>query len=237
MNIGVLGAKGGVGSSILSLSLSKFLEKENKIMIADGDWGKRSLDIFLNQEPLVYDFYNLIKGNKKGMTKISENLYYTPASLSKSFYEIEKSECKNLFQSFQKEFSHSIIDFSTKSGRELEVFLPFLDKILLIASENKVSLKNGEGLFLYLKQKRVDVEIIVNGVNDSSTLDHWIKKYLPRWEEYHIIRYCDLKFKENGSIQDLPLDEVKRVWQEIKDGQWENPRIDPPTFWERLRRK
>ena len=233
--IGFIGAKGGVGSSTLALSLSKYFEEEKSVLLLDGDWGRRSLDVLLGQEPSVYDFYNVIKGNEDGMTVISENLSYCPASLSKTFYDIKKEELDEIFSKLEERFSHIIVDFSKKSAKELELFYPYLTQIFLITSDDIPGFIQGEGLYQQVKRKNRHVSVVINGVKNSTTTVDWLKNHLPLWEEYHMIKYCDYTSHDDGALATYPLEEMKRIWEATEKGTWEQPKIEPPTFWEKIR--
>lgn len=233
MKLGIISGKGGVGGSTLALSLAKTLSEEEKVFLADGDWGRRSLDVYLGRRGGVYDFYNFLKGNKKGMEKIEEQLFYSPASLSKSFDDLSEKEVKVAFQKL-RDWNSVIIDFSKRTGKEIGLFLPYADRMLIVAEPTVSSLIPAEGLYWELKRRRVKAEVVVTKVRDSRGLDDMIKNSLPRLEQYHIIRYYEHEYTENGELKSIDQQEVQRLLKELGEEEWENPTITP-GFWDRLR--
>lgn len=231
MKLGIVSAKGGVGASLWTVGLVLYLGEKETVFLGDGDWGRRSLDLYMGAEPMVYDFYNGLMGKKEGYRKLKERIIYAPASLSKTF-----SDLTGKTLTLPEEAEHVFIDFSKIRAKDLDPFKGILEGLILISDATLGALMQTEGLYWALRRERWNVEVVVTSVEDTASLDSMIKEKIPRLERYHIFskREKEELFHEDGTVRSYGREEYARFLENREKGEWENPVYKPKGFWTRI---
>lgn len=245
MNYAVLSGKGGVGVSTVAIFLAKILGKKGRVLLLDGNFGKRCLDYYLAvEEPLVYDLYDvLMKGQgENGVRKIEtmENVDYIAASLSKDISDIRGEKVKEIFHEWNSKYDSIVLDCSMNI-LENETLSKEFEEWIVVSSVERASLKIVESLLWKLrKPPKKKVHTLVNGVRDSEKLNRWLQENLTRFGEYHIIPWKEDIYEHTASLGFLPLDgeaEYDRILSEFKSEMWNNPVIkekNSTTIFEKI---
>ena len=104
--IGLISGKGGVGKTTITACLGAALSEQGyRVLLCDGDFGLRDLDIILGKEDEVcFDAYNALEDKSMAddvVMKVQDNLYFLPASQSVRWEDQKRLTQKQLIQKQQ----------------------------------------------------------------------------------------------------------------------------------------
>lgn len=155
----VTSGKGGVGKTSLTALLGSYLAKEqNKVLLADGDFGLRNLDLVLGLEnDILFDAYDLCKGHCKtedALLKVQQYLDFLPASQQNRWDDGGKKRFRRLLKELGKFYDYIIVDGPAGISKGVESLLEVADEVLVVVSPQWSSLRDGERVMRLCNDKR-----------------------------------------------------------------------------------
>ncbi|MBQ4340476.1 MAG: AAA family ATPase [Firmicutes bacterium] len=170
--ITVLSGKGGTGKTLFTVNMGVHLAlKGKKVLIMDTDFGARGVDIALGMESrVIYDMVDVLKGDCRIKQALVENrkysgLFILEPPVVKKGGGISLIELSVLIDRVKSGFDYIIIDTPAGMSSVTEGLAAKSDKILLVTTQDPVSVRSGQSLLTSLKDRGIkDVELLINKV-------------------------------------------------------------------------
>lgn len=171
-SIAVVGGKGGVGKSNLSVNIALAMgEKGTKVALLDGDLGLANIDILLGIQP-KYNLIHLIRGEKELkeiVCPVGDLVVLVPGGTG-------MEELANLDESSQSllidrladlDAMADIIIVDTGAGihRNMVSFALAVDTVILVTTPEPTSIRDAYGLLkslVFSAMGKLDVKVLVN---------------------------------------------------------------------------
>lgn len=145
--IGLISGKGGVGKTTITACLGAALSEQGyRVLLCDGDFGLRDLDIILGKEDEVcFDAYNALEDKSMAddvVIKVQSNLYFLPASQSVRWEDMGRKKYRKLVSHLAKSYDYVLVDCPAGIGRGLESIVELAQRFLIITQPLWVSIRN-----------------------------------------------------------------------------------------------
>ena len=192
--IGLISGKGGVGKTTITACLGAALSEQGyRVLLCDGDFGLRDLDIILGKEDEVcFDAYNALEDKSMAddvVMKVQDNLYFLPASQSVRWEDMGRKKYRKLVSHLAKSYDYVLVDCPAGIGRGLESIVELAQRFLIVTQPLWVSIRNAAFnsvvnmaiviMPLYLMQSvRIGICRICMICSMHSVLNMWALYYL-----------------------------------------------------------
>lgn len=175
--ITILSGKGGTGKTLFAVNIGVFLALRGKrVLIMDGNFQARGVDLALGMEGrVVYDMVDVLNGDcriRQALTrnKKYENLYILEPPIVKKGGGISLLEFSVLMDRVREDFEYVILDSSSASTAVSEGLGLRGDKVLMVTTQDPISVRAGQSLAGTLKARGVkEISLVVNQVKIKLT--------------------------------------------------------------------
>lgn len=169
--IAISSGKGGVGKTAVTAGLGESLAKKGKkVLVIDGDFGLRNLDLTLGvQDEVVFDILDCIDGRvetEKAMIKIegAEEFYFLPASQSRGGKYIDKDAFESYCKNLKEQFDYCLID--CPAGIDLGLPVSVCDRAVVVVQPYIASVRDADRCIDFFERNNIDdITLIINGVD------------------------------------------------------------------------
>ena len=170
--ITILSGKGGTGKTLFAVNTGVHLAlRGKKVLIMDMNFSARGVDSALGLEGrVIYDMVDVLKGDcriKQALVKSREyeNLYIMEPPAVKKSSEVSLLELAVLAERAGKDFDYIIIDTSGGINSVTEGFGPKSDRVMLITTQDPVSVRSGQSLLAALRSRGTEnIRLLINKV-------------------------------------------------------------------------
>ncbi len=175
--IGLVSGKGGVGKTTVTACLGAALSKKgHRVLMTDGDFGLRDLDLVLGKENEVFfdaiDVYTNKNVKKDAIVTVSDDLDFLPASQSHRWEEVGRKKYRNMIQKISKDYDYVLIDAPAGIGRGADTILDIAERILVITQPLWVSLRNAGRMIQVCREKRkFDYAVVFNSMHQCDAIN------------------------------------------------------------------
>lgn len=171
----VTGFKGGVGKTTVSANIASTLHSlGNKVLVIDGDFGMRCMDMVLGVEnETLFDCSDVLTGRCSpaaaichvgGMTGLS----FIPAPMNLSDEKIKRSAYASLIKEVREEFDYVIIDSCAEMTDYYMAFAATADEAIIVTLHQSTSVRAAEKTAARLSAMGVTSQsLVVNGYRAS----------------------------------------------------------------------
>ena len=217
--ISILGSY-GVGKTIFSSILGKYLARNTKVLIIN-------FDIFSNDLKFLFDVKNQIKSYKLEdlIFKVSKNLYIFNG-LKYIFNEtnrIDSHKVKEMLDNFKSNFEYIIIDTSSEIQLKfIKTIFPNSDYNIFLIEPNILEVNKAKELLeVYLLDFNLDLNktgILINKYNINSIEPKIISNL---FEEFNIIGKINYNHKMNTYVNtytknNIKIEDIKNIQKVLK---------------------
>lgn len=217
----VTSGKGGVGKTTVTAGLGTALSKRNKkVLLADTDFGLRNLDLVLGVESqVVYDVLDCIDERCEFNDAVisfpdNENLYFLPASQSRSGRHIEKDKFISFFRNLSEDFDYIFLDSPAGLGPVIDMDAELCDEAIIVAGTYISSVRDSDRCIDILERNKVkDFHLIINAHREELSKNGVLLE-----PEYvmdilgipllGIVPYDDYQLNRNSEIKDAPSEQA-----------------------------
>ena len=168
--IGLISGKGGVGKTTITACLGAALSEQGyRVLLCDGDFGLRDLDIILGKEDEVcFDAYNALEDKSMAddvVIKVQSNLYFLPASQSVRWEDMGRKKYRKLVSHLAKSYDYVLVDCPAGIGRGLESIVELAQRFLIITQPLWVSIRNAARVIQFCREYgHRDYAVVFNAV-------------------------------------------------------------------------
>ena len=168
--IGLISGKGGVGKTTITACLGAALSEQGyRVLLCDGDFGLRDLDIILGKEDEVcFDAYNALEDKSMAddvVMKVQSNLYFLPASQSVRWEDMGRKKYRKLVSHLAKSYDYVLVDCPAGIGRGLESIVELAQRFLIITQPLWVSIRNAARAIQFCREYgHRDYAVVFNAV-------------------------------------------------------------------------
>ena len=168
--IGLISGKGGVGKTTITAFLGAALSEQGyRVLLCDGDFGLRDLDIILGKEDEVcFDAYNALEDKSMAddvVIKVQSNLYFLPASQSVRWEDMGRKKYRKLVSHLAKSYDYVLVDCPAGIGRGLESIVELAQRFLIITQPLWVSIRNAARAIQFCREYgHRDYAVVFNAV-------------------------------------------------------------------------
>ena len=169
--IGLISGKGGVGKTTITACLGAALSEQGyRVLLCDGDFGLRDLDIILGKEDEVcFDAYNALEDKSMAddvVMKIKSNLYFLPASQSIRWEDMGRKKYRKLVNHLAKSYDYVLVDCPAGIGRGLESIMDLAQRFLIITQPLWVSIRNAARTIQFCREYgHRDYAVVFNAIH------------------------------------------------------------------------
>jgi len=219
--ISVFSAKGGTGKSVIAFNFALILskEKENKVLLIDGDFLFGDVGVLVDEKPIktieniiddmAFESYAIMK------EYITSTNYTIDTLLApkrpESAEKITKTNIEEIIGILKKEYDYIIVDLGTNYNNSTLTFLDLSDQIFFITLMDLMSIKNtkiGIDVMKSLEYDKDKLKLIVNQYNRKSNISTLkLKKYL-NYEIYFKVPE-DRKIIDDSINIGIPVSKIK----------------------------
>ena len=168
--IGLISGKGGVGKTTITACLGAALSEQGyRVLLCDGDFGLRDLDIILGKEDEVcFDAYNALEDKSMAddvVIKVQSNLYFLPASQSVRWEDMGRKKYRKFVSHLAKSYDYVLVDCPAGIGRGLESIVELAQRFLIITQPLWVSIRNAARAIQFCREYgHRDYAVVFNAV-------------------------------------------------------------------------
>ncbi len=168
----IASGKGGTGKTTAAANIGAALAMRGKlVLLADMDMGLRNLDIALGLESeVVYDISDVASKRcafddallRNGRF---ENLYFIPATQTRSSKELDDGSIEEVRQLFKNRFDYCIIDASAGIEGSFAYAAGCADEIIIITTPETAALRDADRVISVLEENgKTEMRLIINRV-------------------------------------------------------------------------
>lgn len=164
----ITGFKGGVGKTTVTANIAAVLCEMNKrVLIVDGDFGMRCMDLVLGYESSVlFDCYDVLSGRCEPEKAIigNDGLYFLPAPMNYRGEKIPTARFIELFNVLRKRYDYCLIDSSADPSPYYLSFAAAADDAIVVAQHQSTSVRAAEKTAIKLTEVGFkNLRLIING--------------------------------------------------------------------------
>lgn len=210
----VVSGNSGAGKTIVSILLSKYIEKQNKkVLLIDFDLKNKSINTLLGVKKK--------KNTEENISIFNKNLYILNEA-KEILNSFETYKINMFLEELKNKFDYIIIDFSNEINEELgKSVLLKANKIIFLLESNLLEIKKAKNfLEIYLEDYGIDsnkIKIVFNKANKYKIPDFILKEIFSNFEIIGNIEY-DEKYTLfiNKNFNNINCkDEYKKIYEKL----------------------
>ena len=171
----ITSGKGGVGKTTVTAGLGSALSKRGqKVLLADTDFGLRNLDLVLGSESsVVYDILDCLDGRCTFEDAVitfpdNENLFFLPASQSRSGKHIDEEKFSEFFNELREDFDFILLDSPAGLGPVFEMDAKVSDSALIVVNTYITSVRDSDRCIDMLMRAGVEeLSLVINSYRND----------------------------------------------------------------------
>ncbi len=169
--IAISSGKGGVGKTAVAAGLGESLAKKGKkVLLIDGDFGLRNLDLTLGvQDEVAFDILDCVDGRvelDKAVIKLAgaDEFYFLPASQSRGGKYIDHDAFEQFCKNLKEQFDYCLLD--CPAGIDLGLPVSVCDKAIVVVQPYIASVRDADRCIDFFDRNDIDdVTLAINGVD------------------------------------------------------------------------
>ncbi len=171
----VTGFKGGVGKTTVSANIASTLHAlGHKVLVIDGDFGMRCMDMVLGMESeTLFDCSDILSGRCAPTAAITEvyghsGLSFIPAPMNLTDGKLPNSSYSSLFSEIRDEFDYIIVDSCAEMTDYYMSFASQADEAIIVTLHQSTSVRAAEKTAARLSAMGIEkLSLVVNGYRAS----------------------------------------------------------------------
>lgn len=171
----VTSGKGGVGKTTTVAGLGAALSKKGKkVLLSDTDFGLRNLDLALGVESqVVYDVLDCLDKRCSFEDAVitfadNENLFFLPASQSRSGRHIDNEAFIEFFKAQSENFDYILLDSPAGLGPVFEMDAGLCDEAIIVVEPYISSVRDSDRCIDILMRNNVaEINLIINSFREE----------------------------------------------------------------------
>ncbi|MCI5709154.1 P-loop NTPase [Veillonella caviae] len=145
--IGLVSGKGGVGKTTITACLGGVLSEQGyRVLLCDGDFGLRDLDLVLGKEDeVLFDALDAMADKdltEEAIVEVREYLHLLPANQQIRWEEMGRKKYRKFVKQLAERYDYVLVDSPAGIGRGLESIMELVERVLIITQPLWVSLRN-----------------------------------------------------------------------------------------------
>ncbi len=210
----VISGNSGSGKTIVSILLSKYIEKQNKkVLLIDFDFKNKSINTLLGIKTK--------KNIEENISIFNKNLYILNEA-KEILSNFETYKINMFLEELKNKFDYIIIDFSNEINEDLEKsVLIKANKIIFLLESNLLEIKKAKNILeIYLEDYKIDfnkIKIVFNKSNKYKIPEFILKEIFSNFEIIGNIEYEEkytLFINKNFNIINCK-DEYKKIYEKL----------------------
>lgn len=168
MIVAFVSGKGGVGKTTITAVTGVALARKGyKVLVADGDFGLRDLDLAFGKENQVlftaYDAWKKTQRVRNVVIPISDNLDLLPASQDYRWEDLGRKGYGKLLERLSRRYDYVLVDAPAGIGRGFDAILRVVDRLVVVTEPYWGSMRDAQHVTAICRERcLMDYAVVIN---------------------------------------------------------------------------
>lgn len=168
MIVAFVSGKGGVGKTTITAVTGVALARKGyKVLVADGDFGLRDLDLAFGKENQVlftaYDAWKKTQRVRNVVISISDNLDLLPASQDYRWEDLGRKGYGKLLERLSRRYDYVLVDAPAGIGRGFDAILRVVDRLVVVTEPYWGSMRDAQHVMAICRERcLMDYAVVIN---------------------------------------------------------------------------